>query len=41
MSAPAQVLTEEGEVMALKVHGLGRTSFRAVESKRDYLHLSA
>ena len=33
----AQVMNEEGEVMALKLHRLGRTSFRAVKSKRDYL----
>ena len=28
---------DEGEVMALKLHRLGRTSFRDVKSKRDYL----
>lgn len=32
-----QVKNEAGEVMALKLHRLGRTSFRAVKSKRDYL----
>ncbi len=32
-----QVRNEEGEVLALKLHRLGRTSFRAVKSKRDYL----
>jgi len=32
-----EVKNEEGEVMALKLHRLGRTSFRAVKSKRDYL----
>ncbi|PRW20749.1 Serine threonine- kinase rio2 [Chlorella sorokiniana] len=32
-----EVTNEEGEVMALKLHRLGRTSFRAVKSKRDYL----
>ena len=37
VSVPVQVLNDEGEVMALKVHRLGRTSFRAVKSKRDYL----
>ena len=34
---PNQVRSEEGEVLALKLHRLGRTSFRAVKSKRDYL----
>ena len=34
---PVQVLNDEGEVLALKMHRLGRTSFRAVKSKRDYL----
>lgn len=33
----AQVLNAEGEVLALKLHRLGRTSFRAVKKKRDYL----
>lgn len=32
-----QVMNSEGEVLALKLHRLGRTSFRAVKSKRDYL----
>eukprot|EP00249_Psilotum_nudum_P006552 c19875_g1_i1 orf=271-1782(-) len=32
-----EVLTEDGETLALKLHRLGRTSFRAVKSKRDYL----
>lgn len=32
-----EVMNEEGEVLALKLHRLGRTSFRAVKSKRDYL----
>lgn len=32
-----EVTNEDGEVMALKLHRLGRTSFRAVKSKRDYL----
>ncbi|KAL4439723.1 hypothetical protein ABPG75_002724 [Micractinium tetrahymenae] len=32
-----EVTKEDGEVMALKLHRLGRTSFRAVKSKRDYL----
>lgn len=32
-----QVAAEDGTVMALKLHRLGRTSFRAVKSKRDYL----
>jgi RIO-like serine/threonine protein kinase len=30
-------MNEDGEVLALKMHRLGRTSFRAVKSKRDYL----
>lgn len=30
-------MNDEGEVLALKLHRLGRTSFRAVKSKRDYL----
>ena len=33
----AQVLNAEGEVLAMKLHRLGRTSFRAVKKKRDYL----
>ncbi|MEW5302812.1 MAG: hypothetical protein WDW36_005558 [Sanguina aurantia] len=32
-----EVMNEEGEVFALKLHRLGRTSFRAVKNKRDYL----
>ena len=32
-----QVLNAEGEVLALKLHRLGRASFRAVKQKRDYL----
>ena len=32
-----QVTNDEGETFALKLHRLGRTSFRAVKSKRDYL----
>lgn len=28
---------DEGETLALKLHRLGRTSFRAVKAKRDYL----
>lgn len=32
-----EVVTPEGETMALKLLRLGRTSFRAVKSKRDYL----
>ncbi|XP_024170725.1 serine/threonine-protein kinase rio2 isoform X2 [Rosa chinensis] len=32
-----EVATEDGTVMAMKLHRLGRTSFRAVKSKRDYL----
>eukprot|EP00958_Prasinococcus_capsulatus_P004115 scaffold382_cov380-Prasinococcus_capsulatus_cf.AAC.29 len=32
-----EVVDEEGNVLALKLHRLGRTSFRAVKSKRDYL----
>ena len=32
-----EVVSEEGEVYALKLHRLGRTSFRAVKSKREYL----
>ena len=36
-----EVSTDEGEVLALKLHRLGRTSFRAVKSKRDYLRKGA
>lgn len=32
-----EVANEAGTVMAMKLHRLGRTSFRAVKSKRDYL----
>ena len=32
-----EVADDEGRVMALKLHRLGRTSFRAVKSKRDYM----
>jgi hypothetical protein len=32
-----EVATEDGTVLARKLHRLGRTSFRAVKSKRDYL----
>ncbi|KAL6185521.1 hypothetical protein ACLB2K_041654 [Fragaria x ananassa] len=32
-----EVAAEDGTVMAMKLHRLGRTSFRAVKSKRDYL----
>ncbi|KAK9150922.1 hypothetical protein Syun_009231 [Stephania yunnanensis] len=32
-----EVATEDGTVLAMKLHRLGRTSFRAVKSKRDYL----
>ncbi|XP_050153977.1 uncharacterized protein LOC126628367 isoform X2 [Malus sylvestris] len=32
-----EVATEDGTVMAMKLHRLGRVSFRAVKSKRDYL----
>ncbi|KAK9866802.1 hypothetical protein WJX84_002686 [Apatococcus fuscideae] len=32
-----EVMNDEGDLMALKLHRLGRTSFRAVKSKRDYL----
>lgn len=32
-----EVVAEDGQTMALKLHRLGRTSFRAVKSKRDYL----
>ena len=31
------VVNDEGEEMALKLHRLGRTSFRAVKEKRDYV----
>ena len=32
-----EVVDDEGRKMALKLHRLGRTSFRAVKSKRDYV----
>ncbi|KAL1535220.1 non-specific serine/threonine protein kinase [Salvia divinorum] len=32
-----EVATEDGTVLAMKLHTLGRVSFRAVKSKRDYL----
>ncbi|GLJ42583.1 hypothetical protein SUGI_0882710 [Cryptomeria japonica] len=32
-----EVVTEDGRTLAMKLHRLGRTSFRAVKSKRDYL----
>ena len=32
-----EVLTEEHETLCLKLHRLGRTSFRDVKTKRDYL----
>ncbi|XP_042061318.1 serine/threonine-protein kinase rio2-like [Salvia splendens] len=32
-----EVATEDGMVLAMKLHRLGRVSFRAVKSKRDYL----
>ncbi|XP_062114712.1 uncharacterized protein LOC133825834 [Humulus lupulus] len=32
-----EVATEDGTVLAMKLHRLGRVSFRAVKSKRDYL----
>ena len=32
-----KVLDAKGELQALKLHRLGRTSFRAVKTKRDYL----
>ena len=32
-----EAITEEGEAVVVKFHRLGRTSFRAVKSKRDYL----
>jgi RIO kinase 2 len=34
---PVQVAAEDGTIMVLKLHRLGRTSFRAVKDKRDYL----
>ena len=32
-----EVACEDGTVLAMKLHRLGRVSFRAVKSKRDYL----
>lgn len=32
-----EVTNEEGEILAMKLHRLGRISFRAVKTKRDYL----
>lgn len=32
-----EVAREDGTVLAMKLHRLGRVSFRAVKSKRDYL----
>ncbi|PON43131.1 Serine/threonine protein kinase [Trema orientale] len=32
-----EVATEDGTLLAMKLHRLGRVSFRAVKSKRDYL----
>ncbi|KAM7489310.1 hypothetical protein LguiB_026794 [Lonicera macranthoides] len=32
-----EVATEDGTILAIKLHRLGRISFRAVKSKRDYL----
>lgn len=32
-----EVATEDGAILAMKLHRLGRTSFRDVKSKRDYL----
>ncbi|KAG2728332.1 hypothetical protein I3843_01G196100 [Carya illinoinensis] len=32
-----EVASEDGTVLAMKLHRLGRVSFRAVKSKRDYL----
>ncbi|XP_073141524.1 serine/threonine-protein kinase rio2 isoform X2 [Henckelia pumila] len=32
-----EVATEDGTILVMKLHRLGRTSFRAVKSKRDYL----
>ncbi|KAK9674269.1 hypothetical protein RND81_12G222300 [Saponaria officinalis] len=31
-----EVVNEEGTIMAMKLHRLGRVSFRAVKNKRDY-----
>ncbi|OIT27942.1 hypothetical protein A4A49_34326 [Nicotiana attenuata] len=32
-----EVVKEDGPVLAMKLHRLGRVSFRAVKAKRDYL----
>ncbi len=32
-----EVVTEDGRTLVMKFHRLGRTSFRAVKNKRDYL----
>lgn len=32
-----EVVDEDGKIMVMKLHRLGRVSFRAVKSKRDYL----
>ncbi|KAL8491637.1 hypothetical protein ACS0TY_023290 [Phlomoides rotata] len=32
-----EVATEDGTILAMKLHRLGRVSFRAVKNKRDYL----
>ncbi|RZC62651.1 hypothetical protein C5167_024391 [Papaver somniferum] len=32
-----EVATEDGTILAMKMHRLGRVSFRAVKAKRDYL----
>ncbi|KAH7663816.1 Non-specific serine/threonine protein kinase protein [Dioscorea alata] len=32
-----EVATEDGTILAMKLHRLGRVSFRAVKAKRDYL----
>lgn len=32
-----EVVCEDGTILAMKLHRLGRVSFRAVKSKRDYL----
>lgn len=37
LNTQSQVINDAGEVLVLKLHRLGRTSFRAVKSKRDYL----
>lgn len=31
------MLSEDGTILVMKLHRLGRVSFRAVKSKRDYL----